>query len=98
MLLRKSTVRSREGRLYGLPLAPRLFIRDFEVLEHCSNRGGDLKIVAAILEKPLIECVRTRQDLPAQRHRGRRHAGTRSKLPDDGPELRAAVTGCAWRG
>jgi hypothetical protein len=38
----------------------RLFKRVFELdLKHCSNGGGELRIIAAILERPVIEKIFT---------------------------------------
>ena len=45
-------------------LAPkaRLLKRVFELdLEHCPNCGGELKIIAAILEQPVIEKILLRR-------------------------------------
>lgn len=41
--------------------------RVFEIdMEHCPNRGGELKIIAAILEQPVIEKIRTHLGLQAR--------------------------------
>ena len=46
----------------GLPSSPR-----FEIdLEHCPNCGGELKIIAAILESALIEQILTHLALQAR--------------------------------
>ena len=55
-------------RLRWAKLLKRVFARD---LEHCPNCGGELKIIAAILEAPVIERFLTH--LWGYR-RGRRHA------------------------
>ena len=55
-------------RFYGV-LAPkaRLLKRVFELdLEHCPNCGGELKIIAAILEPPVIEKTLTHLGLQAR--------------------------------
>ncbi len=45
----------------------RLLQRVFELdLEHCPNCGGKLKIIAAILEAPVIEKILTHLGLPAR--------------------------------
>ena len=45
----------------------RLLKRVFEIdLEHCPNRGGALKIIAAILEAPVIERILTHLGLQAR--------------------------------
>ena len=44
----------------------KLLKRVFEIdLEHCPNCGGELKIIAAILEQPVIEKIFTHQGLRA---------------------------------
>jgi len=35
-------------------------------MEHCPNRGGELKIIAAIMGRPLIERVLEHLGLPAR--------------------------------
>ena len=35
-------------------------------MEHCPNCGGELKIIAAILEQPVIEKILTHQGLQAR--------------------------------
>ena len=61
----------------------KLLKRVFEIdLEHCPNCGGQLKIIAAIREQPLIEKILTHLGLQADcgrvtalaRRPGRRHA------------------------
>ena len=45
----------------------RLLKRVFEIdLEHCPNCGGELKIIPAILEAPVIECILTHLGLAAR--------------------------------
>ena len=45
----------------------RLLKRVVEIdLEHCPNCGGQLKIIAAILERPVIEKILTHLGLPAR--------------------------------
>jgi len=45
----------------------KLLKRVFEIdLEHCPNRGGQLKIIAAIMEQPVIEKILTHLGLPAR--------------------------------
>ena len=45
----------------------RLLKRVFEiVLEHCPNCGGELKVIAAILEQPVIERILTHLGLQAR--------------------------------
>jgi hypothetical protein len=54
----------------------RLLKRVFELdLEHCPNCGGELKIIAAILEQPVIEKILTHLELRSDR-RPNRLAGT----------------------
>ena len=45
----------------------KLLKRVFEIdLEHCPNCGGEMKIIAAILEQPVIEKILTHLDLQAR--------------------------------
>ncbi len=45
----------------------RLLKRDFQIdLEHCPNCGGELKIIAAIMEAPVIERILTHLGLQAR--------------------------------
>ena len=44
-------------------LLKRVFLLD---LEHCPNCGGELKIIAALLEAPVIECILTHLGLQAR--------------------------------
>ena len=56
----------------------RLVNRVFEIyLEHCPNCGGELKIIAAILDAPVIERVLT-------------HLGLQARAPARGMHLHAA--------
>ena len=42
-------------------------VLDFDLdLEHCPNCGGELKIIAAILEQPVIEKILTHLGLQAR--------------------------------
>ena len=50
-------------RLSWAKLLKRLFEID---VEHCPNCGGELKIIAAILEQPVIEKIGTRLGLQAR--------------------------------
>ena len=57
----------------------RLLKRVFEI-DHCPNCGGELKIIAAILEQPVIEKILTHLGLQARAPprvppRGQAHAG-----------------------
>ncbi len=51
-----SCVHHRPVRLSWARLLKRVFELD---LEHCANRGGELKIIAAILEQPVMEKILT---------------------------------------
>ncbi len=55
----------RPVRLSWARLLKRVFDLD---LEHCPNCGGALKIIAAILEAPVIEKILTWVCRPARRH------------------------------
>jgi len=45
----------------------KLLKRAFEIdIEHCPNCGGELKIIAAILEQPVIEKILTHLGLQAR--------------------------------
>ena len=56
--------RSRASQLYSMAkLLKRVFDLD---LEHCPNCGGELKIIAAILEAPVIEKILTHLRLQAR--------------------------------
>ena len=59
-------------------LLKRLFDLD---LGHCPNCGGELKIIAAILEAPIIEKILTHLGLPAR---------APPRAPARGPQLQAA--------
>ena len=47
-------------RLSWAKLLKRVFDLD---LEHCSNCGGEMKVIAAILEQPVIETILTHHGL-----------------------------------
>jgi len=73
-------------------------------MAHCANCGGELKIVAAIMEQPVIEKILTHLGLQARappRAPARRSqlqaSGLRpsSQHVSGGPVLRAAGIGCA---
>jgi len=49
----------------GSTIVPRKCLFDLD-LEHCPNCGGELKIIAAIPEQPVIEKVLTHLDLQAR--------------------------------
>lgn len=53
----------RPVRLSWARLLKRVFDLD---LEHCPNCGGELKIIAAILEQPVVEKILTRLGLEAR--------------------------------
>ena len=60
----------------------RLLKRVFEIdLEHCPNCGGELKIIAAILDAPVIEKILTHLGLQAR---------APPRAPARGPQLQAA--------
>ncbi len=64
----------------------RLLERVFEHdLEHCQNCGGELKIIAAILEAPVIERILTHLGLQA-----RAPPRAPPRAPARGPEQQAA--------
>ena len=65
-------------RLSWAKLLKRVFDLD---LEHCPNCGGELKIIAAILEQPVIEKILTHLGLQAQ---------APPLTPARGPHLQAA--------
>jgi hypothetical protein len=74
-----SCAHHRPVRLSWARLLKRVFDLD---LEHCPNCGGELKIIAAILEQPVIEKILTDLSLQALR----RHAHLRVKGPCRRPE------------
>ena len=78
----------------------RLLKRVFEIdLEHCPNCGGELKIIAAILEAPVIERILTLLGLQARRRRGRRGAERRCcKRPDRASSFAFRRFGARGRG
>ena len=65
----------------------------FEIdMEHCLNCGGELKIIAAILEQPVIEKILTHLGLQADC--GRRSAPARGLAPQEGFALASANAAC----
>ena len=66
---------SRPMRLSWARLLKRVFAFD---LEHCPNCGGDLKIIAAIVQAPVIERILTHLGLAA---RGPPRAPARGQMP-----------------
>ena len=56
-------VHHRPVRLSWAKLFKRVFDHD---LEHCPNCGGELKIIAAILQQPVIEKILTHLGLQAR--------------------------------
>lgn len=77
----------------------RLLIRVFDVdMQHCPNCGaGELKIIAAILERPVIEKILSHLELdPQLPPKGRaREGGARLKPPEPRRRRRHTNTGCA---
>ena len=65
-------------------------------MEHCPNCGGELKIIAAILEQPVIEKILTHliekilTHLGLQADCGRRSAPARGPAPQEGFALASA--------
>ena len=86
-------------RLSWARLRKRVFDLD---LEHCPNCGGESKIIAAILEQPVIEKILTHLGL--QTDCGRRSAPARGPAPQEGlapagaSAAREAVHRCAPAG
>jgi len=68
----------RPVRLSWARLLKRVFYID---LEHCPNCGGEMKIIAAILEAPVIEKILTHLGLQAR---------APPRAPARGPQLQAA--------
>jgi hypothetical protein len=67
--------------------------RMFEVdMEHCPNCGGELKIIAAILEQSVIEKILTYLGLQADCGRG--SAPARGPAPQEGFALASASAVC----
>ena len=58
-----SCAHHRPARLSWAKLLKRVFKID---MEHCPNCGGELKIIAAILEQPVIEKILTHLGLQAR--------------------------------
>ena len=69
----------RPVRLSWARLLKRVFDLD---LEHCPNCGGELKIIAAILEAPVVEKILTHLGLQAVRRHGYQRVGRRCKRPE----------------
>ena len=64
------------------PSGAKLLKRVFEIdMEHCPNCGGELKIIAAIMEQPVIEKILTHLGLQARAPR---------RAPARRPQLQAA--------
>ena len=86
-------VRALPGRISWARLLKRVFDID---MRHCPNCGaGQLRIIAAILDRPVIEKILTHLGLQAQgppRAAARAHA---AGCLVGGPPPRAAVKGCA---
>ena len=61
-------------------------------MEHCPNCGGELKIIAAILEQPVIEKILTHLGLQADC--GRRSTPARGPAPQEGFALASANAAC----
>ena len=61
-------------------------------LEHCPNCGGELKIIAAILDQPVIETILTHLGLQA--HCGRRSAPARGPAPQEALAPAGASAAC----
>ena len=61
-------------------------------MEHCPNRGGELNILAAILEQPVIEKILTHLGLQADC--GRWSAPARGPAPQEGFALASANAAC----
>jgi len=61
-------------------------------MAHCPNCGGQLKIIAAILEQPVIEKILTHLGLQADC--GRMTAPARGHAPQEGFALASANAAC----
>ena len=60
----------------------KLLKRVFEIdMAHCPNSGGELKIIVAIMEQPVIEKILTHLGLQAR---------APPRAPASGPQLQAA--------
>jgi len=62
-------------------------------MAHCPNCGGELKIIAAIMEQPVIEKILTHLGLQADC--GRRSAPARGPAPQEGAAACASPPGSA---
>ena len=69
----------RPVRLSWAKLLKRVFDLD---LEHCPKCDGEMKIIAANLEQPVIEKVLTHLGLPARAHHGFQPVAKSFKRPD----------------
>ncbi len=88
---------------HGVPArmgGARLLKRVFEIdLEHCSQCGGDVKIIAAIEEPAVIVRILTHLGLPARTHRAhRRGRWLSSRQPDSRGNNGSAATMTFLRG
>ena len=79
----------RPVRLSWAKLLKRVFDID---MGHCPNCGGELKIIAAILEQPVIEKILTHLGLQADC--GRRSAPASGLAPQEGFALASANAAC----
>jgi len=71
----------------------KLLKRVFEIdMAHCPNCGGELEIIAAILEQPVIEKILTHLGLQADC--GRRSAPARGPAPQEGFALASPNAAC----
>ena len=61
-------------------------------MAHCPNCDGELKIIAAIMEQPVIEKILTHLGLQADC--GRRSAPARGPAPQEGFTLASANAAC----
>jgi len=78
-------------RLSWAQLLKRVFELD---LEHCPNCGGEMKIIAAILERPVIEKILTHLGLQARR-RGHLRVARRCKRPEHSQLIAAGAARCS---
>ena len=83
----------RHGARHCARARAKLLKRVFELdLEHYPNCGGELKIIAAILEQPVIEKILTHLGLQADC--GRRSAPARGPAPQEEFALASANAAC----
>ena len=71
------TAQVRPGRISWARLLKRVFDID---MQHCPNCGGELKIIAAVLEPPVIEKILT-------------HLGLQARAPRRAPAREQALQG-----